>query len=96
MYRHTSEKAYIICPQFWGRKWLRQFLWAPGKFAFFLRIFLQENLRAHKIPRFRGVYLVFCLRGGGSADFIFKNGHGDFSERSVCCRTTPLMRAPNQ
>ena len=31
--------------------------------------FLQENLRVHKIPRFRGVY--FGLEKGVSADFIF-------------------------
>ena len=41
-------------------------LWAPGIFAFFL----QENLHAHKIPRFMEGYLVFFGGWGGSADFI--------------------------
>ena len=45
-------------------------LWAPGKNA----LFLQDNLHAYKIPRFRGGggYFGFLGRGGGgSADFIF-------------------------
>ena len=36
-------------------------LWAPGKIAFFL----QENLRAHKIPRFRGGGIFWIFLGGG-------------------------------
>ena len=44
-------------------------LWAPGKIAFFL----QENLHARKIPRFRGGGILGFGGGGGvgSADFIF-------------------------
>ena len=40
-------------------------LWVPGKIAFFL----QENLLAHKSPRFREGGILGL--GGGSADFIF-------------------------
>ena len=51
-------------------------LWAPGVFAFFL----QENLHAHKIPRFReGEGFFWALRGGGGPFFIFY-GRGDFSD----------------
>ena len=42
-------------------------LWTPGKNA----SFLQENLHAHKIPRFGGGGIWFFGGGGGSADFIF-------------------------
>ena len=41
-------------------------LWAPGQIA----LFLQENLLAHKIFRFRGGGGHFGFGGGGSADFI--------------------------
>ena len=41
--------------------------WAPGILAFFL----QENLHAHKIPRFRGGGVFWVFWGGGGADFIF-------------------------
>ena len=43
---------------------------SAAKIAFFL----QENLHAHKIPRFRGAafwFFFFFGGGGGSADFIF-------------------------
>ena len=33
--------------------------------------FLQENLHAHKIPRFGGRGWVFFFGGGGCANFIF-------------------------
>ena len=39
-------------------------IWAPGILAFFL----QENLHAHKSPRFRG--------GGGYLEFFFFFGGG--------------------
>ena len=40
--------------------------------AWKIAFFLQENLHAHKIPRFRGGGGYFGLwGGGGSADFIF-------------------------
>ena len=44
------------------RKWLAPILWAPGILGFFL----QENLHAHKVPRFRE---------GGNLDFF---GGGKF------------------
>ena len=47
-------------------------LWALGRFVFFL----QENLHAHKIPRYRVGILGFG--GGESARFYFY-GRGDFS-----------------
>ena len=59
-------------------------LWAPGKITFFL----QENLHAHKIPRFRGGFGVFGFFGGfwgfggeGSADKNFY-GREDFSDHT--------------
>ena len=54
------------CPQFWGRKWLRQ---SYGRLEF-LRSFCRKTLHVHKIPRFRGGG-VFWVGGAGSADFIF-------------------------
>ena len=29
--------SVMFCPQFWGRKWLREFLWAPGKIRSFCK-----------------------------------------------------------
>ena len=49
-------------------------LWAPGNFGFFL----QENLHAHKIPRFRGG--VFLGLGWG-APILFLRARG-FSDQS--------------
>ena len=67
----------IFCPQFWGRKWLREFYGRPAKNA----SFLQENLHVHKIPRFRGRGGYFGL-GGGKCRFYFY-GRGDFSESPI-------------
>ena len=51
-------------------------LWAPGKISFFL----QENLHAHKIPRFGGGgYLGFWGGGWGKCRFYF-HGREDFSD----------------
>ena len=57
----ASEKSscpYNFCPQFWGRKWLRQFYGRLEKNA----LFLQEKPMSIKF---------LLLGGGGSADFIF-------------------------
>ena len=58
----------IFCPQFWGRKWLRQYFigtWkkcAPSA----------GRSHVHEIPRFGGEGGVFWVLGvGGGADFIF-------------------------
>ena len=55
----------ILCPQFWGRKWLREFYGRPEN-AFFL----QEKAMSIKFLVLGGVYFGFG-GGGGSADFIF-------------------------
>ena len=47
-------------------------LWAPGKNEFFL----QDNLLAHKIPRFREGYFGFF--GGGKCRSIYFYGRGVF------------------
>ena len=53
------------CPQFWGRRWLRQFYGHLEKTPSFCR-----KTYVYKIPRFGGgVFWVWG--GGGSADFIF-------------------------
>ena len=59
----------FFCPQFWGRKWLRQF---DGRLEQ-LRCFCRKTLHTHKIPRFGG--------GGGNLVFVGGgNGREDFSE----------------
>ena len=50
----------IVCPQFWGRKWLRQFCGRLEKC-----VLSAGKTHVHKVPPFRGGF------GGGSADFIF-------------------------
>ena len=74
-----SEKSLCpqnSCPQFWGRKWLRQFYGHLEKMPSFCR-----KTRVRKIPRFRGGY--FGFGGGGSADFIFM-GAGIFLTGNAC------------
>ena len=55
-----------FCPQFWGRKWVRQFYGRLEKC-----VLSAGTTHVHKIPRFRGG--AFWVLGGGglSADFIF-------------------------
>ena len=58
----------FFCPQFWGRKWLRQFYGRLEKC-----VLSAGKTNVHKIPRFRGGegILGFFGGGAGSADFIF-------------------------
>ena len=60
------------CPQFWGRKWLRQFYGHLGKIA----LLSAGKTHVRKIPPFRGG----GVGGGGSADFIFM-GAGIFLKK---------------
>ena len=60
----------MFCPQFWGRKWLRQFY---GRLEF-LRSFCRKN-PAHKIPRF-GEGGGFWVLGGGVPILFY--GREDF------------------
>ena len=61
----------IFRPQFWGRKWLRQF-YGRLENAFFL----QEN-HVHDILRFRGAVIVGF--GRGEKRRFYFHGRGDFS-----------------
>ena len=61
-----SEKSSCpqnFCPQFWGRKWARQFYGRLEKCV----LSAGKKTHVHKTPRFR----FFFGGGGGSADFIF-------------------------
>ena len=75
------------CPQFWARKWVRQFygrlekcVLSAGKTHFF-----------HKIPLFGrgGGNLVLGGGGGGSADFIFM-GARIFSD--ICPKDPTILK----
>ena len=56
----------MFCPQFWGRKWLRQF---HGRLE--NALFLQKKAHVHKIPHFGGGGGVFVFFLGGGGDSIF-------------------------
>ena len=56
----------MFCPQFWGRKWLRQFYGHLEKCAL-----SAGKTHAHKIPPFWGGVFWVLGGGGGSADSIF-------------------------
>ena len=49
--------AIFICPQFWGRRWLRQFC---GSWFFFGGFSLQENIK----------FIRFVGRGGAILFFV--------------------------
>ena len=63
----------MFCPQFWGRKWLRQFYGRLEE-----RVLSAGKTHVHKIPPFRGGILGL---GGGEgkcrSDFY---GRDDFSD----------------
>ena len=65
LFRKIPVSAKLFARNSGARNGCANFIWAPGKIAFFL----QENRHAHKIPRFRGGGIL--LFWGGSADFIF-------------------------
>ena len=77
----------IFCPQFWGRKWVRQFY---GRLEYLLS-FCRKKLHVHKIPRFRGGGVFWVFFWGGECRFYFY-GRGDFSESPV--RETPPFETP--
>ena len=54
-----------FCPQFWGRKWVRQFYGRLEKC-----VLSAGKTPVYKIPRLGGGVFGFG-GGGGSADFIF-------------------------
>ena len=56
-----SLMSVIFPPAILGPEMAAPILWVPGSFVFFL----QENLHAHKIPRFRAGVLGFIGEGGG-------------------------------
>ena len=59
----------IICPQFWGRKWVRQFYGRPEKMRSFCR-----KSHVHKIPRFRGGGFWVFFGGGVPILFLWARG----------------------
>ena len=63
-YQKNPRVRKIFCPQFWGRKRLRQFYGRLEKCAL-----SAGKTCVHKIRRLRGG--VFGFFGGASADFIF-------------------------
>ena len=64
----------FLCPQFWGRKWLREFYGRLEKKRPFCR-----KSHVHKSPRFRGGGILGFL-GGGEVPIYFY-GREDFSEK---------------
>ena len=70
----SSFLSNISCPQFWGRKWLRQFYGHLENMPSFCR----RNLRVHKIPRFRGGYLGVFRGGGVKVPILFLWARGFF------------------
>ena len=66
----------VFLPNFLlGQEMAAPILWAPDTF----RSFLQENLHAHIICRFRGVFCLFLGRGGKCPIYFY--GRGDFSDQ---------------
>ena len=74
IYQQKPRVRKIVCPQFWGQKWLRQFYGGLEK----MRPFCRKN-HVHKIPRFRGGGYFGFGGGGGECRFYFY-GREDFSE----------------
>ena len=67
IFQKNPRVRKIYCPQFWGRKWLRQFYGRLEKC-----VLSAGKTHAHKIPWFiRGGGILGFLGGGGSADLIF-------------------------
>ena len=61
----------VVSPQFWGRKWVRQFYGRLEKC-----VLSAEKTHVHKIPRFGGGGIL-GLAGGGECPFYFY-GRADF------------------
>ena len=64
----------FFCPQFWGRKWLRQFYGRLEKCTL-----SAGKTQVHKIPRFGGGGVLGFGGAGGECRFYFY-GREDFSD----------------
>ena len=63
----------MFCPQFWGRKWLRQFYRRMDKC-----VRSAGKTHVHKIPRFRGGGDFGFFLGGGGVPILFLWARGFF------------------
>ena len=72
-FRKILVSVKFVCPQFWGRRWVRQFYGRLEKC-----VLSAGKTHVHKIPRFRegGVFWVFG--GGGGVPILFLWARGFF------------------
>ena len=85
-YLKNPRVRKISCPQFWGRKWLRQFYGYVEK----LRSFCKKT-HVHKIPRFRGGGGILGFGGGGGKCRFYFYGRKDFADFSPCFSIFPPL-----
>ena len=70
LYQKRPRVHKIVCPRFWGRKWLRQFY---GRLGFFCALSAGKP-PCPQIPSFFGGRGLFWVFARGSASFICMGG----------------------